>query len=115
MNFWGGPSIESFGRHRVSSVAGLYRIALNHDAHLVLTILGNWAGVMNMTPPVSAMPLIGLAHVTRVINLVTGVAIVQDHLALVARRRLVVALAMFGPGPAASATDSVLPMLHPWK
>ena len=38
MNFWGGPSIESFGRHRVGSVACLDRIALNHDTHLVLAI-----------------------------------------------------------------------------
>jgi hypothetical protein len=36
--FWGGPSIESFGRHKVSSAAGLYRIALNDDAHFVLTV-----------------------------------------------------------------------------
>ena len=38
MNFWGGPSIESFGRHKVSSAAGLYRNALNDDAHFVLTV-----------------------------------------------------------------------------
>ena len=88
MNFWGGPSIESFGRHRVGSVACLDRIALNHDTHLVLAI---WelGGRDEYDAPGVSDAIDRVAHVTRIVDLGSTITIVQDHLALVARRWLV--------------------------